>query len=233
MNTRQDPNQARVLVAIIVAVAGAGAGFFILMAGSSSAQVEATAPRAAIQQAQPVSMPAPVPQPSAPSSEPIVEPIADGPTPTSEPPSTASRLARDLEREKIWAALRREHDLEPAAPGSAAPTESEAAKLPEIKPEYVREAIREQLMPIALECYNTALRQDPKLGGQITVKFTIIGEEEIGGVVESAEIDGEETTLDSEFLRECMRESVMAVTFDPPPNSGRVDITYPFIFSPD
>jgi len=229
MNTQQNKN-APVLVALIVGVAAAGAGFFVLMAGSGSASVEAPAPAVVVKQAQPVSMPAPVPQPSAPSSDPSVEPV--GVEPTREPPSTASRLARDLEREKIWAALRREHNLKPAAPGSPAPTESEAAKLPEIKPEYVREAIREQLMPIALECYNTALRQNPELGGQITVKFTIIGEDEIGGVVESAEIDDEETTLDSEFLRECMRESVMAVTFDPPPNSGRVDVTYPFMFEP-
>ena len=215
--------------AVALLVAGAGAGFFLMVGANEPAQAEKSVQVVAAPRAQPAQMPTPVAQPIEPGDEPVA---VDPPSTAREAPSKASRLARDLEREQIWTALGREHNLKPAGPGSAAPSESEAAKLPELKPEYVREAIREQLMPIALECYNTALRQDPELAGQITVKFTIVGEEEIGGVVESAEIDGEETTLDSEFLGECMRESVMAVTFDPPPNSGRVDVTYPFMFEP-
>ncbi|HVH97928.1 MAG TPA: AgmX/PglI C-terminal domain-containing protein [Enhygromyxa sp.] len=230
MNTQQNKN-APVLVALIVGVAAAGAGFFVLMAGSGSASVEAPAPAVVVKQAQPVSMPAPVPQPSAPSSDPSVEPV--GVEPTREPPSTASRLARDLEREKIWAALRREHNLKPAAPGSPAPTESAAALLPTLDPQYVREAVREQLVPVAQDCYNTVLtKQDAEAGGELIMKFTIVAVEEIGGVVEEAEID-EASTLDNEFMHECIRESLMAVTFEPPTDGGRVEVTYPINFSPD
>ena len=221
MNTQQNKN-APVLVALIVGVAAAGAGFFVLMAGSGSASVEAPAPAVVVEQAQPVSMPAPMPQPSAPSSDPSVEPVG-----------RARRLARDLEREKIWAALRREHNLKPAAAGSPAPTEIEAAKLPTLDPQYVREAVREQLVPVAQDCYNTVLtKQDAEAGGELIMKFTIVAVEEIGGVVEEAEID-EASTLDNEFMRECIRESLMAVTFEPPTDGGRVEVTYPINFSPD
>ena len=94
-------------------------------------------------------------------------------------------------------------------------------------------AMAEQLLPIAHDCYNSALRQDPKLAGTLFFDFTLIGVEEIGGVIEEAEI-GEESTLDSEFVRECLRESLMIVTFDPPPDGGRTKITYgPLTFEPD
>jgi hypothetical protein len=228
MSNQQNAKPA-VLMAIALLVAGAGAGFFLLMAGSSdSARVEMVA-QPARQMAQPAPLPAPVPQ----AIESHVEPVAvDPPTPPRDPSSRASRLARDLEREQIWTALGREHKLKPAAPGSAAPSEQEAAQLPTLDREYVREAIKEQLVPVAVDCYNTALQQDPKLGGKLVMNFTIIGVEEVGGVVEEADID-EESTLDSEFVRECLRESLMTVTFEPPPDGGRVTVTYPLTFEPE
>jgi hypothetical protein len=150
-------------------------------------------------------------------------------------PAKPNRMARDLEREKIWRSLGRKHQLEPAAPGSAAPSEAAASLLPTLDREYVREAIREQLVPVAVDCYNTVLtREDDAAGGTLVFEFTIIGDEDVGGVVEAVSL-GEGSTFASEFLRECLLESLLAVTFPPPPagEGGRVDVRYPMTFTPD
>jgi hypothetical protein len=148
-------------------------------------------------------------------------------------PPKPNRMARDLEREKIWRALGRKHGLEPAAPGSAAPSEAAASLLPALKSEYVREAIREQLVPVAVDCYNTVLTsEDAAASGSLVFEFTIIGDEEVGGVVEAVEL-GEDSTFESEFLRECLLESLLAVTFEPPSDGGRVEVRYPMTFTPD
>lgn len=238
MNTQANKKTKPVAaLAVGMLISMAGAGLFIVMAGQPSGAVDPSAARPVIRE--PAS---PAPTPAAPAQQPIEPasptPIIAEPTSADEPASPprvdkASRLARDLEREKIWATLRRDHDLQPPAPGSPAPSEDELAKLPELQPEYVRESIRDQLMPVALDCYNSVLRQDPAAQGQVTVTFTIIADKEIGGVVESAEIVADETTFDNQFLRDCMRESMMAVTFDAPPDSGRREVTYPFMFEPE
>jgi len=150
-------------------------------------------------------------------------------------PAKPNRMARDLEREKIWRSLGRKHQLEPAAPGSAAPSEAAANLLPSLDPEYVRGAIREQLVPVAVDCYNTVLtREDESAGGTLVFEFTIIGDADVGGVVEAVEL-GEGSTFASEFLRECLLESLLAVTFPPPPEGegGRVEVRYPMTFTPD
>jgi len=147
------------------------------------------------------------------------------------PRAKPNRMARDLDRERIWEALSERHGLQPAAAGSAAPSSSAASLLPSLDQEYIRAVMKEQLVPVAQDCYNTALGRDPKLGGTLVLKFTIIGSEDIGGVVEDAEI-GRDSTLASEFMRECLRESTMALTFDPPPDGGRVEVSYPLTFEP-
>ncbi len=142
-------------------------------------------------------------------------------------------MTRDVKREQIWSALGREHDLEPEAPGSAAPPQNAAAALPALDPQYVRTAITEQLLPIANECYESALADDPSLAGTLVTDFTIVGAEDVGGIVEVASVRTDESTLDNEFVRECVRESLMAVTFEPPPDGGRVEVTNAFEFRPD
>lgn len=216
------------VVAIVLAVFGAAVGFFLMAAEP--------APVVVIEQrVPPVEAIPPSPPPS---TNEVEQPISPRPEPsaTTPEPSTAprnrNRMARDLKREQIWSALDRAHDLQPAAPGSAAPAEQDADRLPQLDPQYIRTAISEQLLPIVRECYDSALEDDPKLEGKLEVEFTIIGAEDIGGVVEDATID-EASTLDSEFVRECVRESLMTVTFEPPPDGGRLVVSFPVRFAPD
>ncbi|MFO7566762.1 MAG: AgmX/PglI C-terminal domain-containing protein [Enhygromyxa sp.] len=229
MSTQQQ-NARPVLLALsgALVLAGVGAGFFFIAAPAEPESV------VMIQAPPPMKAPAP-PQP-APAPTPVTAPAEQSPTAdrsaASAQPSKASRLARDLQREKIWTALGREHNLKPAEQGSAAPSSSAAALLPTLDADYVRDAIKEQLVPVAVDCYNTVLtRQDEQAGGKLLMKITIVGVEEVGGVVEEVELD-EESTLDNEFLRECLRESMMTVVFDPPPNGGRVEVHYPLYFTP-
>ncbi|PRQ06105.1 AgmX/PglI C-terminal domain-containing protein [Enhygromyxa salina] len=217
--------QAVVMVAML-ALAGLGASVFFLLAApnepapavAAAAQVDPVATTPAVEPAQPK-----------PQAQQVNEVAPEAPRRGVRP---RDRMARDLERERIWSALRRQHGLDPAAPGAAAPTPSAAAQLPALDPQYIESAIAEQLVPVAIECYESALEDQPELAGKLIANFTIVGAEDIGGIVEDAAIS-DESTLDSPFVRECMRESLMAVSFDPPADGGRVEVTYPFVFEPE
>ena len=228
------PQQSKAAVTMFagIAVAGvmiAGVGFYLTMR-STPAEV-----------AQPV----PVAPENALATSPAVHGLGEeaGPPAARQKPKTAptrkpsqppesARMARELEREQIWTALGEAHDLEPAQEGSAAPSAGAAELLPKLDAEYIQQRIQEDLVPVAVECYDSVLEDRPDAAGKIVMKFTIVGAEDVGGVVEEASVDELGSTLDEPFLRECMRESLMAVTFDPPDEGGRVRVTYPFKFAP-
>lgn len=98
--------------------------------------------------------------------------------------------------------------------------------------EYIRARVKDDYFPLAKSCYENALVQKPDLAGRFVMKLRISGDRRVGGVVESAE-EAPETTLKDEKFSTCMRESMMAVSFDAPPHGGHVDVTYPIEFSPD
>ncbi len=98
--------------------------------------------------------------------------------------------------------------------------------------EYIRSRVKDDYFPLAKSCYENALVQKPDLAGRYVMTFRISGDRRVGGVVESAEEDPQ-TTLTDEKFSTCMRESMMAVSFDAPPRDGHVDVTYPIEFSPD
>jgi hypothetical protein len=220
-----DPKKPMLILMVAVAVGTMGAGFFLAVGtgGSDSPPVQRGAPQAVpqvVEASPPVAVA--VPDPSVPAA----------PHNAAQPPSIRrNHMARDVKREQIWSALSREHKLEPAAAGSAAPTEEAATRLPELDVEYIRSTLTEQLLPVMTECYESALADEPELAGKIVAEFTIVGAQDVGGVVEEAAIKAE-STLDNEFVRECMRESLLAVTFEPPPDGGRVQVTNEFEFRP-
>jgi hypothetical protein len=96
--------------------------------------------------------------------------------------------------------------------------------------QYIRSRIKEDYVPLARSCYKNALEKNPDLGGRVVMKFRIGGDRRVGGVVESAEVDPATTMQDDPFL-ECVKESMMAVSFDAPPNDGHVDVVYPLVFA--
>jgi hypothetical protein len=157
------------------------------------------------------------------------------PEPEAKPKQKLDREASDRMRTQIEQSLAQRtgspapRASDPASPrGDSAP----AAEAPTLDREYIRERIKEDLLPVAIECYESALADEPELGGKLVMHFAILGEPEVGGVVDDAVIVEDQSTLANEFLRECMRESMMAVNFDAPPDGGRVEVTYPFEFEP-
>ena len=119
------------------------------------------------------------------------------------------------------------------AAGPAAQGPIEASELSEHNQKYLREQVKADLLPPVLDCYSSALAIDPTLSGTLALEFAVIGDPEIGGVVEYAEVDTEQSTLVSEFMAECVRESTMAMSFDAPPEGGRFALHYPLVFEPD
>jgi hypothetical protein len=51
-------------------------------------------------------------------------------------------------------------------------------------------------------------------------------------VVDAAKLTDATTLVDPE-LQTCVRESMMAVSFDAPPNDGEITVVYPILFSPE
>ncbi|HEY1692080.1 MAG TPA: AgmX/PglI C-terminal domain-containing protein [Polyangiaceae bacterium] len=101
-----------------------------------------------------------------------------------------------------------------------------------VDPDYIRKRVREDLFPLAKDCYATALEKNPKLAGKLAVYFKVIGDRKVGGVVDEVKILGD-TTLDDAAMQDCVRESMMSVSFDAPPEDGALTVVYPIDFSPD
>lgn len=87
---------------------------------------------------------------------------------------------------------------------------------PRVDPSYIQKRVREDLFPLARNCYADALKRNPKAAGRLSVSFRIIGDRKVGGVVDDAKMT-EDTTLDDAEMQTCVRESMMSVSFDAPP----------------
>jgi len=128
--------------------------------------------------------------------------------------------------------------IEGAAPAPALPFASmpvlglDDGGNPRVDPKYIQKRVQEDLFPLALDCYSSALKRNAKLAGKLVVYFRVIGDHKVGGVVDEARlVDG--TTIDDNEMQTCVRESMMSVSFDAPPQDGELTVVYPIEFSPD
>lgn len=161
---------------------------------------------------------------------------ADPPPPANAKPSTTA-TAEDVRRTRrdraasdaLRLALRERHGGG-AGKKSGAAGSDEPAPQPTLDKDYIQARIKEDLVPIAKECYESALEDDPKLGGKLVMKFSIVGDEDVGGVVDEADVDPT-SEIKHDALRECMRESMLSLSFAPPEDGGTVQVTYPFVFA--
>jgi len=150
-----------------------------------------------------------------------------------EKPEWPSRdpAVREALRARILAALQGPA-LPPGSPVAAPPITAAPADASDFEPSYIRDRVHEDFMPLGEKCYVDALASHPTLHGKIIVHFKIVGDEKVGGIVDEASID-EKSTLKDAALAECIRQSMMTVSFKPPPRGGWSTVTYPFVFSPD
>ena len=85
--------------------------------------------------------------------------------------------------------------------------------------------IRARLRAIT-RCYETELRRDPTLAGKVTVRFTIVER----GTVSNA--TATENTTGSPAVANCVVAAIRRFRFNPGPEGGSVDFSYPFVFAP-
>jgi len=186
--------------------------------------------------------------------EPIDEPESDSvPAPATQLPAARTstggvpkldRAKADQMREQIRALLAEAGPLLPGVAATASPSVSSApafATMPvvpdldggtKVDPDYLKKRIHEDLFPLAKQCYETALEKKPKLAGKLAVYFRVIGDRKVGGVVDEVKIMGD-TTLDDPEMQTCVKESMMSVSFDAPPDDGKLSVVIPITFSPD
>jgi hypothetical protein len=180
----------------------------------------------------PRALPAPAPgrerEPEATAERTIDAPAPAPATKPTSPPvehRDRDRTAWSQARAEISTALERRR----SSPASRAPERDDEPQ-GTLSKEYIRERVREDVLPLVEECYGDLLERQPTTGGRMVLKFAIMGDESVGGVVDGVELAEESEIVDGDF-RECLTESTMSAVFDPPEGGGRVEITYPFVFS--
>lgn len=96
--------------------------------------------------------------------------------------------------------------------------------------EYIQKQIKE-IVPLVAECYELALHSNPDLQGRVVVEIKLIGEEDIGGLIESSRVVEEDSDVTEPSFLECVRETMYAVELDAPEGGGSVVIKYPLNFA--
>jgi hypothetical protein len=91
---------------------------------------------------------------------------------------------------------------------------------------FVTQAVNESFVPMAQECANELRGRRPDAGGAATVAFKLLGDDKVGGVVDSAEIVRAKSTIDDVAFATCIRESLYGVYFDPPPVGGEATLDF-------
>jgi hypothetical protein len=93
-----------------------------------------------------------------------------------------------------------------------------------LPPEVIQRIVRQNFGRFRL-CYENGLRTNPKLGGQVVVRFTI----DKSGAVSKTEQAG--TNLPDAGVASCVERGFGNLSF-PAPEAGIVVVTYPVIFNP-
>ncbi len=94
------------------------------------------------------------------------------------------------------------------------------------------DAVSKDLMPLADECYEAAVERDPTLAGMMDINLEVVGDEDVGGIVESFELGDENEIRDAEMI-ECIRETTLSTLFPAPKDTGRRGARLTLKFEPD
>lgn len=145
----------------------------------------------------------------------------------------SDKLARDrAERDKLRERIYRSLGQVPPTNARSLPSSTIAREAGVIDAAYVKERIQEDFLPLAKQCYEAALERDAGIAGKLVMSFNIVGDDEVGGIVEAADSTEDSTITDPELLY-CMRESMLSMSFEPPKHGGSVTVVFPFVLNPD
>lgn len=178
--------------------------------------------------------PAPPAEQAAKSSAPTqtasaaAKPASAAPTPpetrTAPAPEHAraeARQRRDALRKQIVDAGR----AEAPDPAHAAPEQPETSQGGGLKDRIggrddLMAALNADFLPLADECIEAARERDPELMGMLALGMEVIGDEDLGAVIENVDFPDRNEVIEAELL-ECIRETAYSTTLPPPPESGR------------
>lgn len=145
----------------------------------------------------------------------------------------SDKLARDrAERDKLRERIYRSLGQVPPTNARSLPPSTTAGDAGRLDPAYIQQRIREDFIPLARQCYEAARERDAAGDGKLVMSFNIVGDDDVGGIVEAADSTEDSTLTDPELLY-CMRESMLSMSFEPPKHGGSVTVVYPFVFSWD
>ncbi len=154
-------------------------------------------------------------------------------TPTALRETIHDKRTRDELRQRIVAAWAAEGEAASAAGRARAKLEPAPTKDGEgMDPAYIQSVVRSELFPMVGKCYEELLVRAPRASGRLEISYTILGEEEVGGLVDEVEVTAEGSLVD-EKLETCVKESMASVAFRPPANGGKVTVVYPIELAPD
>jgi hypothetical protein len=66
------------------------------------------------------------------------------------------------------------------------------------------------------QCYDLGRADDPTLAGTVALRFTLVGEPNVGGLLERVEILDESTSITQKTIRDCITQQLYALELDPP-----------------
>lgn len=151
-------------------------------------------------------------------------------SPAAAEPSIAQALPRLPKPQRDKLLQRIEHAQRSAGIDKQAATAGAATR--ELDAEYIRNQMQ-ALLPLLKECYENALREQPRLDGKLVVSFNIVAEPDLGGLVTDSTIDAAKSTIADAQMRECVQETLYGAQFPAPRSGGEVHVTYPFVFATD
>jgi hypothetical protein len=73
------------------------------------------------------------------------------------------------------------------------------------------------------QCYDLGRAEDASLTGTVTVRFTLVAEPGVGGLLEPVEIVDADTTITQQTIRDCLTQQLYALELDPPPAGVTVE----------
>ena len=73
------------------------------------------------------------------------------------------------------------------------------------------------------QCYDLGRAEDANLEGTLTVRLALVGEPDLGGLLERVEILDGDTTITQQTIRDCVTQQLYALELDPPPDGVSVE----------
>ena len=145
--------------------------------------------------------------------------------------------AREALQRRTGAAVQAESGAAPVRRRAAAAVEEEA---PAITPlvdrtgnhAYLARVLSEELLPLVAECEQLARARQPGLAGLLNLNVEILGDEELGGVIDSLETAADNEVVDPGLI-ECVRESLLATVLPAPDQGGRDSVMLSLRIGPE